>query len=126
MAITFNNSKVYGIATFNSFELIPIDSDETVVDVEIVANEAKDPLYILLDLSECIVPIDIELINTDGKAINTFRSSETGLVIIPVTTLNYADNDGKLKVKLDAKGNSLSKDMNVKIGSFSHIPVVNH
>ena len=125
MAITLNNSNVCGIATLNPINLATIDSGESVVDLEITVKEAKEPLFILFDSSECIVPVDIKLLNADGKAVCNFNSTEGKLNVIPVTTLNYADGEGKIKVRLDAYDNVFSKDMSVKIGTFSHTPVIN-
>ena len=125
MAITLNNSNVCGIATLNPINLATIDSGESVVDLEITVKEAKEPLFILFDSSECIVPVDIKLLNADGKAVCNFNSAEGEFNVIPVTTLNYADGEGKIKVRLDAHGNVFSKDMSVKIGTFSHTPVIN-
>lgn len=125
MAITLNNSNVCGIATLNPINLASIGNGESLVDLEITVKEAKEPLFILLDFSECIVPVDIQLLNADGKAICNFNSANGKLNVIPVTTLNYADGEGKIKVRLDAHSNVFSKDMSVKIGTFSHTPVIN-
>lgn len=125
MAITLNNSNVCGIATLNPINLASIGNGESLVDVEINVKEAKEPLFILFDSTECIVPVDIQLLNADGKAICNFNSANGKLNVIPVTTLNYADGEGKIKVRLDAYDNVFSKDMSVKIGTFSHTPVIN-
>lgn len=126
MAITLNNKSVQGIFSHENIDITTIQNNEETADVEISVSGAKDPLYIIFDLTRCILPVKAEVLNADGKTAASVELVADSFAVLPITTFNNVNKDGKVKLKLTMIGAIFSADAPVRIGSFSHVTVINH
>ena len=115
--MTIINKHINGLFKGDSIAETNITSD---CDVILSLSQSKDPIFLLLDLTE-----------TPVGAFITFNKGETitldagGMGIVPITTYGIAEA-GKISFSVKGKDAPISGDMKIKLYSFSHINVINH
>ena len=86
------------------------------------AKETKDPLFIVIDLSNTSVS-DAKLCFCDNKETDLEGGK---LNLIPITTAGIKDESGNISFEIKSDTVTFDASMKILVGIISYTPVINH
>ena len=125
MAYNITTSRINGLFSANEVTFTKIDAESNEATLSFDLKDTKDPTFILFNLTDTSeIPVYIEL-EAAGGAKRQVMFTEGAINVLPITSGDYIDTNGKFSFKIFCDGSVLDM-INVKVGAISYTPVINH
>ena len=126
MAINFITANINGIEKPQQLTMTTVNETGKTIELSTTANNAKDPIYFVVDLKDAHINTRLEIINADGNIAKVVMLMSKGISVLPIKTQNIITKEGQLNFRLTGVSGNIESDFGITVGAFSHIPVINH